>query len=257
MVNTFATVRAIYVRNLKKLVRTPIIIFFSLFQPLMFLLLFSQIFKRISEFPGFPTGTYLAFFAPSVVMLTALNSSFQSGMGMVDDLESGFLDKMLTAPVHRSAILLGKILSDATRMMIQALMVIAISYLMGFRMATGVGGILLTLVIAASFGIAWAGLSNIVALATRNSEVTMMSGILLTFPILFMSTSMMPPALLPQWLETVARWNPASYVIDAIRALANTGFLWREVGESFAIVAVVALFTFSGAIRLFRRVAAA
>lgn len=251
-----AAAGAIYVRNMKKLFRTPILIFFSLFQPLMFLLLFSQIFKRIADLPGFPTATYLNFFAPSVVMLTALNSSFQSGMGMVDDLESGFLDKMLTAPIRRSAILLGKVATDGTRMMIQALLVIAISYVMGFRMDTGVPGITLTLLIAASFGVAWAGLSNMVALATRNAEITMMSGILLTFPILFMSTSMMPPALLPSWLETVARWNPASYVIDAIRALANTGYDWTAVGQAFGIVGIVAVFTFSGAIRLFRRVAA-
>jgi len=255
MTNTLTAALAIYGRNMKRLLRVPILVFFSLFQPLLFLLLFGQIFKRIADLPGFPTDSYLAFFAPSVVMLTALNSAFQSGMGTVEDLESGFLDKMLTAPIRKRAVLIGKALSDATRMCIQALIVIGVSYLLGFRMKTGVGGIALSLVIAASFGVAWSGISNIVALRTRNSEVTMILGILVTFPVLFMSTAMMPQFLLPDWLETVARWNPASYVIEAIRSLSNTGYDWRDIGEAMGIVAILAALTFSGATRLFRKVA--
>lgn len=255
MTPTLSAVRAIYGRNMKRLVRVPVLVFFSLFQPLMFLLLFGQIFKRIADLPGFPVDSYLAFFAPSVIMLTALNSAFQSGMGTVDDLESGVLDKMLTAPIKRRAVVIARALSDGTRMTIQGLIVIGVSYLMGFRMKTGIGGILLTLVIAAAFGIAWSGISNIVALRTRNSEVTMILGILVTFPVLFMSTAMMPTFLLPEWLEDVARFNPASYVIEAIRALANTGYEWRKIGEAFGIVAILAVVTFSGSLRLFRRVA--
>lgn len=255
MTTTLAAARAIYIRNLKKLTRIPILLFFSLFQPLLFLLLLGQSFKRVAELPGFPYSSYLAWFAPSVVMLTALNSSFQSGMGTVDDLESGFLDKMLTAPVSRWAILLGKVASDATRMMIQSLVIIGVSYVIGFRMDTGLPGILLTLLIAATFGIAWAGLSNTVALATRNSEATMMFGILLTFPVLFMSNAMMPGFFLPDWLKSVSKYNPASYVIDAVRALANTGYDWTLIGKAAAIVAVVVVLTFSSAIRLFRKVA--
>lgn len=235
--------------------RTPFLIFFSLFQPLLFLLLFGQTFKRLAQFPGFPYPTYLAFFAPSVIMLTALNSSFQSGLSTVEDLESGFLDKMLTAPIRKSAVILGKILYDGTRMIVQTVIILVLSYWMGFRMETGIPGILLTLVIASAFGLAWSGLSNIVALGTRNSETTMIAGIMITFPVLFLSNSMMPPILLPDWLKTVSKWNPASYVIDAIRALANDGYAWGEIGEAAAIVAVLGLVTFAGFLRLFRRVA--
>jgi ABC transporter DrrB family efflux protein len=161
---------------------------------------------------------------------------------------------MLTAPVSRMAILLGKIASDSTRMMFQVIIIVGVSYLFGFRMTTGPAGLLLTLAVAAGFGVAWAGLSNMVALATRNSEATMMFGILFTFPVLFMSNAMMPEFFLPDWLKTVARFNPASHVIDAVRALANAGFDWALVGKAFGIMAIVAAITFSGALRLFRRV---
>jgi ABC-2 type transport system permease protein len=253
-----ATVQAaltIYVRYLKKLTRVPLLLFFSLFQPLVFLLLLGQTFKRVASLPGFPYHTYLAFFAPSVVMLTALNSSFQSGMGTVDDLETGFMDKMLTAPIRRSAVFFAKVLSDGTRIMLQGLVVLGVSYLMGFRMHTGLPGVILAVALAASFGVAWAGLSNIVALATRNSEITMMLGILITFPVLFISNAMMPPLLLPSWLKHVSKYNPASYVIDALRGLANTGYDWAVIGKAAGIIALLAIVTFSGAIRFFRKVA--
>lgn len=254
MRTTLAAAGAIYVRNLKKLTRIPIVLFFSLFQPLLFLFLMGQTFQNVIRLPGFPYDNYLAWFAPSVVMMTVLNSSFQSGMGTVEDLESGFLDKMLTAPLPRAALLMGKVASDATRMMMQVIIIIGVSYLLGFRMTTGPVGTLLTLVVAAGFGVAWAGLSNMVALATRNSEATMMFGIMFTFPVLFMSNAMMPEFFLPEWLQTVARYNPATHVIDAVRALANTGYDWGLVGKAAGIMVLVALVTFSGAMRFFRRV---
>ncbi|MGH2704961.1 MAG: ABC transporter permease [Actinomycetota bacterium] len=255
MISTLSAARTIYVRNLKKMARTPIVIFFSLFQPLLFLLLLGQSFKRLADLPGFPYASYLAFFAPSVIMLTALNSSLQSGMGTVDDIESGFLDKLLTAPIRRSAVLLGKIMSDGTRILLQGAMVIGVSYALGFRVETGLSGIVLMVAIAAGFGVAWAGLSNIVALRSRNSEATMMFGIILSFPILFLSNAMMPEQLLPDWLKTVSDYNPASYMITALRALANSGFDWSVLGQAAVIIAAVGLLTFAGAVRLFRKVA--
>jgi ABC-2 type transport system permease protein len=85
----------IFERNLKKIVRVPMMLFFSLFQPMLWLVLFTQIFKRLGDFPQFQSqgyDSYLMFFAPSVLTMTVLTSSFQSGMGMVADLELGMLD---------------------------------------------------------------------------------------------------------------------------------------------------------------------
>ncbi len=109
------------------------------------------------------------------------------------------------------------------------------------------------LLVAALFGIAWAGLSNIVALRTRNSELTMMIGILLTFPLLFLSTSMMPPDLLPDWLETVARFNPVSYVIDTARAFMNFSYDWGQMLQALGVIVLVGAFTLTGATRAFRK----
>jgi ABC transporter DrrB family efflux protein len=146
-------------------------------------------------------------------------------------------------------------MSDGTRILLQGAMVIGVSYAMGFRVETGFSGIALMVAVAAAFGIAWAGLSNIVALRSRNSEATMMFGIILSFPILFLSNAMMPEQLLPGWLKTVSDYNPASYMITALRTLANSGFDWSALGQAAAIILAVGFLTFAGAVRLFRKVA--
>jgi ABC-2 type transport system permease protein len=246
----------LFVRNLQKLVRVPMMLFFSLFQPLLWLLLFTQIFKRLGEFPQFQQqgyDSYLMFFAPSVLTMTVLTSAFQSGMGMVTDLETGMLDKFLISPIRRSSVLLGKVMADGARMLLQGAMVLTIALLMGARVETGLPGAILMLVVAALFGVVWAGLSNIVALRTRHAEMTMMLGILLTFPLLFLSTAMMPQGLLPDWLETAGRFNPVTYVIDTTRGLMNVGVDWGDIGVTLAVIAGVGAFTLTGATRAFRR----
>ena len=239
-------------RALKKLARTPVMIFFSLFMPLLWILLFSQLFRRLADLPGFPTQSYLDYFTAGVVTMTVLTSAFQSGMAIVLDIESGFLDKLLVAPVHRLSILLGRLLTDGVRIIIQASIIIGVALLMGAHIKNGFLGYLLILFIAASFGIAWAGISNIVAIATKNSEVTMMLGMLLTFPLLFMSTALMPLSFQPDWMEQVSKFNPASYVVDGIRSLMIANYDWSLIGKAFLVVGIVAFFSLSGSVMMLR-----
>ena len=240
-------------RNLLKSVRVPILLFMSLFQPLLFLILFSQIFSSLANLPGFPYDSYLQFLVPAIIAMTALSSAFQSGLGTVSDIEEGMLDKFLIAPIHRVSIMSGRILADGTRIIAQALVVIVTAFLMGARYETGILGIAMMIFLASIFGMAWAGLSNIVALRTRNAEVTMVIGIVLLFPILFLSTGFMPSALLPDWLDTVARFNPLTYLIDAERALVNDGWDWVLILQSIAVTVLLGVVTLTGATRAFRK----
>ena len=240
-------------RNMLKVLRVPAVLVFSLFQPLIFLLLFSQVFQNLADLPGFAYENYLQFLVPSIVALTALNSAFSSGMGMVTDIEDGVLDKFLMAPIHRYSILVGRVLADGTRIFIQALLIILVAFAMGTDYETGLPGILVIVVLAALFGIAWAGLSNIIALLSGNAELTMIVGILITFPVLFLSTAFMPAVLLPDWLDTVANVNPITYIVEALRALVNEGWDWGAIGQSLGVTALLAAFTFTGATAAFRK----
>src|SRR5438874_3867227 len=154
----------VFGRNIKKVVRVPMLLFFSLFQPMLWLTLFTQIFKKFGDFPQFQSqgySSYLQFFAPSVLTMTVLASAFQSGMGMVSDLEQGMLDKFLISPIHRSSVLIGKVLSDATRMVLQGVLIIVVALAMGANIETGLVGAVVMLFVAACFGIVWAALSNV------------------------------------------------------------------------------------------------
>jgi ABC-2 type transport system permease protein len=256
MTRTIRESSILFGRNVKKVIRTPMMIFFSLFQPLLWLVLFTEIFERFGQLPifrGQGYESYLMFFAPTVLTMTVLTSAFQSGMGMVTDVETGMLDKFMINPIRRSSILVGKVFADATRMLLQGAMVLGVALLLGARIETGLLGALVMMTIAAAFGIAWAGLSNIVALRTRNGEMTMMIGILLTFPLLFLSTGLMPEELLPGWLEVVGRFNPVTYVIETGREFMNFGYDWAKVAQTLGIIAVVGALTFTGATRAFRR----
>ena len=134
--------RYLFVRYLRKLVRNPILLFFSLFQPIIFLLLFTQLFSSFGDFPGFlaATGTssYLEFATAGILLQNAFGSALQSGTSIVLDIDTGFLQKMLVTPVSRYAILLGRLLSDAFRVVVQSIIILSLAFALGASVASGV-----------------------------------------------------------------------------------------------------------------------
>jgi ABC-type multidrug transport system permease subunit len=92
--------------------------------------------------------------------------------------------------------------------------------------------------LATGFGVAFSGLSNAVALRTRNTEATMMVSFTLTFPLQFMSTAMLPREMLPAWVQAVSAVNPVTYIADASRALILTGYDWTLFGKALLATAI-------------------
>jgi ABC-2 type transport system permease protein len=254
-------VRWVAWRSLKKLTRNPMLLFFSLAMPLIWLVLFSQtfgtLFSRGAGAAQLPYD-YVAVMLPGIAIMTAIQSAAQSGFGMVQDLETGFMDKYFVAPMRRSSVLAGKLVADGLRMMGQSAIVLVIAYVLGLAGAwripftTSVPGGLIIVVLAGLFGVAFSGLSNTVALRTRNTEATMMVSFTLTFPLLFLSTAMLPKALLPQWVQDFSQLNPVSYIADAARALIISGYDWDAIGKAFAAILIVGVLLNGMAIRAFR-----
>jgi ABC-2 type transport system permease protein len=244
------------VRALKKLVRNPILIFFSLFQPIIFLVLFTQLFHSFNLLPGFPPGvSYLQYAAAGILLQNAFSSALQAGTSIVDDLNYGFLQKMLVTQVSRPAILLGRLSSDAFRVTVQSVIILALAYALGFRVATGLPGILLMLFIIAFFGLAWSGISLALGMRTRSAETVFGIGGFLTFPLLFMSTALVPVSFMPVWMQDVSKVNPISYAVDAVRDLSLPGyFSTSAVLSSIGVIALIAVLTMTATLYLFRKV---
>jgi ABC-2 type transport system permease protein len=254
----FSDTRYLFVRYLKKLIRNPILLFFSLFQPIIFLLLFTQLFSRFSSLPGFLAATgassYLEFATAGILLQNAFGSALQSGTSIVLDLDTGYLQKMLVTPVSRYAILLGRLTSDAFRVVVQSSIILALAYALGATVATGVVGILLMLFTVAFFGLAWSGISLAIGLKTRSSETVFAIGGFLTFPLLFMSTALTPRLFMPDWILNVSNFNPISYTVDAARVLMVNGYDWSTVLKAFGVIGLIALVTLGATLYLFRKV---
>ena len=255
--NYVSELNGVFGRWIRKTLRRPQFLFFSLVQPIVWFVLFTQAFQSIADVPGFAlkTGTdsYLTFFTAAVIIQTVISSAMQSGMGMVTDLETGYMDKMRVAPIHRSAILMGKMLSDGTRIVIQTAVIIALGFAMGVSIATGAVGLLLLFGIAMAFGIDWSGISTFIGLATKNSEATLIISLLTTFPLLFLSTAVMPKFCLPPWVQTVATYTPMSYIADALHGLIITGFDWTTLAYGLLTILIVGAISLSATTSMFRR----
>lgn len=259
----------LYQRQLKRLSRQPIIIVFSLIQPMIWLVLFGSMFSRFTSFPGasqqFGGVSYLQFFMPAVMLQSILFGAGQSGVGMITDIDSGFLDKLLTTPINRLAILFGRVSGDLTRMILQAAIVALVGWVFGFVQEPrvtfhyGIPGVIGALGIALLFGLTLAGFNVFLALTTRSTEATFLIGNFLTLPLLFTSSAQVPIALLPDWMQTIARVNPVSYAIDGMRVLLNgpTAVSDRDpllaVLQGTVILAILASITVTLATRKFRR----
>ena len=243
----------LFVRNLRNSARIPMIWVMSLVQPLIWLLLFGQLFRNIVNLPGFPTENYLAFLAPGIIVMTSLFGATFSGMGTLVDIDLGYLDKMLVTPVNRNAIVLGRMGGDVVRIVAQAIIIVLIALLMGQGFATGFAGFITAIAIVGLMVIGFAGLSNIMALRVREHQLFIMVTNFFTLPLMFLSNAMMPMEMLPNWLQTAAKYNPVTYAADGIRTLMNTGFDGVVLGKSFLVLGGLALVMMGIAAILFRR----
>ena len=250
--------RHLFVRSLKKLLRNPILLFFSLFQPIIFIVLFTQLFSSFGPLlPAAARGDYTKFAVAGIVLQNGFSSAFQSGTSMVDDLRSGFLVKMLSTPVSRTAILLGRISTDMFRMVVQSSIIFFLAFLLGAYPDTGIPGYLLILATIAFFGLAWSGISLSIGLKTKSAETVFGIAGTLTFPLLFMSTALVPADRLPKWMATVSQYNPISITVEAIRATMINGWVTNPAATvltAFGVIALIGVVTIGMTLYLFKKV---
>src|SRR2546425_10661922 len=241
-----------FLRWMKKLVRNPILVFFSLFQPIIFLVLFTQLFSSFGLLLGGINSNIFA--TASIVLQTAFSSAFKSGTAVVDDIKSGFLTKMLATPASRASILLGRLLSDAFRVFAQSLIILLLAFGLGVFPATGILGYILILITVAFFGLAWFGISLALGLRTKCAETVFGIAGTLTFPLLFMSTALVQQGLMPLWMQNVSSYNPISFAVNAIRDLIMTGYVWGSFSEAYGVISLISILTLGATFYEFRKV---
>jgi ABC-2 type transport system permease protein len=238
--NAIADTWFIVLRDLRVRIRMPAFIIMNLFQPVLWLVLFTQIFKSLGNMPGIGSS-YLQFFTPGVAIMTVLFGAMFSGMGMLMDIDSGVLAKMLATPVTRVSIITGRVIASVVVLVIQVLIVLIISAIMGVHFATGIPGLLFVFLLVALLGVGFAAIANGLALLLRRHELVITISNLITMPLMFLSSMMMPSALLPGWLNTARHFNPVDYAIVGVRDLVLQGYVWSDLWRSLAVLLALAV----------------
>ncbi len=216
------------VRNLRLLRRQPIWIFFMLVQPMFWLLLYSQLFRRVTDLGGFGTSSYIDYLTPGIAVMTAFFSGSWAGMGMIDDLDRGVVERFLATPVHRASIVSARVLGSAVISSTQALIVLVVGLALG---ATNGGpeGWLVILLAAFLISAGFSGLSNAIALMTRREESMIAIANFIGLPLLFFSSILMARSLIPSWMRDLSLANPVEWAVRAGRAPVLPGTNWGHV----------------------------
>jgi ABC-2 type transport system permease protein len=243
-------------RSLRALLRQPAWIFATLVQPVVWLLLFGALFKRVVEIPGFESGSYIDFLTPGVVVMSAFFSASWGGMAMLEDYERGILDRHLGSPVKRVALIAGPLLQSAVVIVIQSVILVLLGLALGASFPNGVGGVILLILIAAILGAGFGAFSNGVALLVRRRESLISTMVLLQLPLTFLSGAFMQESLQPKWMQTVADFNPVNWAVEAGRSVAMGATDWTLVlsrtGFLLAFLAACGIFA-TRAFRVYQR----
>ncbi|HEX2130973.1 MAG TPA: ABC transporter permease [Actinophytocola sp.] len=239
-------------RLLRFTARQPAFVVITLVQPMIWLLLFGQLFKRVVEIPGFATGSYIEFLTPGVVVMTVLFSSGWAGMAFIDDMERGVMDRMLSSPVNRMALMVSSVANQAVTVVVQGMIVVVVALLLGASFAGGGLGVLVMLLASILLTAAFASLSNGMALIVRTSESLIGFSTMLTLPLSFLSSAMMAREAAPGWIQTVSSYNPVDWTVVASREALSADPDWAAVLLRLGGLAAVALAAIWLATRAFR-----
>ncbi|HEV3358597.1 MAG TPA: ABC transporter permease [Pseudonocardiaceae bacterium] len=230
------------------------LVFFGLLQPVVMLLLFSQVFSRIGTLPGVVQYRgYINFLMPATLINIAVTTAMSSGVGVLAEIYTGFVGRLRAMPISMFAVLVARTLSDALRLAVQlTVAVIAAVLFLDFR-PSGVVSIAtaLGLAVLVGWGLGWV----FVAIATwqRKAETMQAISFVVMFPLMFGSSAYMPVAAMPGWLRVLSTVNPLTYAIDATRALTAGTSAGAPLAAAVGITLALALVGAAGAARNFRR----
>ena len=217
------------IRYMRALARQPAWIFVTLVQPVIWLLLFGALFERTVDIPGFASDSYIEFLAPGVVVMTAFFSAGWSGMGMIQDYDRGILDRLLSSPVKRIALVAGPLMQNALVILVQSVIIVVLALILGASFPNGVLGVIALIVISSLLGAGFGALSNGLALVFLKEESLIATMVFLQLPLTFLSGAFMQESLQPEWMQVVADFNPVNWAIEAGRNVAMEELDWSLV----------------------------
>jgi ABC-2 type transport system permease protein len=239
-------------RQTRNLLRQPIWIAMMLIQPMIWLILYGQLFSRVPALRG-GAGSYVEFLAPGVVVMNAFFGATWSGMSMIDDLNRSVIDRFLATPVSRVSIVLSQIVRAGMTAVIQAFVILVVGLALGVRVHGGAPGWLAVLAAAALLAMAFGGFSQGLALVLRREESMIAVANFIGLPLMFLSSILIAQRTMPSWMETVSHYNPVDWGAVAARDAIVTGGAWGSIGTHLAYLVGLTVVTAAFATWALRR----
>lgn len=206
-------------RSIVAAIRRPVVLTFSLVQPMLWMALFGFLFERSVSLVGTAEVDYLTFVAPGIATMTLLFGASQSGISLVRDVQTGMLGRMIQTATPAAVQLAGKLAGDGLRLAIQACVVLALGLAIGAELGFVTARIPVATISLVSLIVALASTSCLLASLARQPELMGAYVHVVNMPLLFTSSALLPRRNLPDWLVPVATHNPLSVAAESFRAL--------------------------------------
>ena len=231
-------------RQLIQLPRIPEVLIFALIQPVMFVLLFRYVFGGAIATPG---ESYVNYLMPGIFAQTVVFGSAFTGIGLAEDMQKGFVDRLRSLPISQAAVLVGRTVSDTLRNMITFAVMLGVAFVLGFRFEGGLGRGLAATGLLLLFSYAFSWIQALVGLSVKSVEAANSAGFIWMFPLTFVSSAFVDTSRMDPWVRRVAEVNPFTQATNAARALYNGqdpgSAPWQALAWALGIIAVFSVLT--------------
>jgi ABC-2 type transport system permease protein/oleandomycin transport system permease protein len=240
-------------RNLLRIIRTPQLLFMTLVQPTIILLLFRYVLGGAIRVPGLD---YVDYVVPGIFLEAVLIGGMTTALALATDLQAGMIDRFRSLPMTRSAFLIGRTLADLCRAVLALAFIIGLGLLVGFRFHSSPGACLAGIALIVGFGYAFTWVYAAIGLAVKDPQTAQMTSILPMFILFFASSALVPVSTMPGWLQPFAQNQPASVTIDSVRALFEGGPVYHDLWQAVLWCLGIFVVFFTISLTLYRRATA-
>lgn len=225
-------------RESRFLRRNPVPIVLGFVNPILWLLLFGSMFYNLARFPGFPAPNYTTFLVPGILAMNAVARGLISCFNLTWHRYYGFLDKILVAPISRTSIFVGQATVTILFGIVESLVIMGVGALMGMENTTGLAGIPLIIIVYIAVELIFISLSMMMINFVPEQFIGFLQ--LLILPPVFLSSALFPIEFAPRFIRTIARFNPITHAVEAMRTVLIDGLGWSDYLTSLGIVLAVA-----------------
>jgi ABC-2 type transport system permease protein len=243
-------------RKLRALSRQPAVLAMGVVQPVIWLFLFGEMFRRVIDIPGFSyPGSYLDYLIPGVVAMNAMSGNMWAGMSMIEEIDRGTLNRFLITPASRLAIMNASVAEQAVSTTVQTLLIVGLGAAGGATYPGGAVGVIVLIAAAIGVGVLWGALSNMTGMLLREREAIIGVYTVFMLPLTFLSSAFMQPGFLPGWMQAIASRNPLNWEVQIGRSALSASPDWSAIAVRGGGLLILAVLAVALSVRTFRKYA--